>query len=553
MAALVVMGTMAFGCDSVEDLPVTEPTEAESRMVTLTTTISIGDGNAQTRALDAAGQKTFAEGDQIAVVYENTSGTMVKADNVTLTAADITDGGKKATITVTLTDPKASGTLRYIYPAAMAKSNGDVNYAALKTQDGTLATLAANLDLALYEGALTATADLPAGVKLTNPLCIGEFNIINSGDITGNITMMTVFDGTNAYIVNRTPAAGPIYVAMQPVASDKTLQFCATDGTTSYRKHVAGKALSAGNMYPVNLTMPTETRTSLELLTSNHTAKNGETLTGVLLGNYKIQATNTVTLDGVDINTTYPVSFSGAGIGCSGNTTLILADGSDNKVTAGKTNKFGYAGICLTTVNNNYTLTIRGNGSLTATGKTSGKNGGAGIGGQGSEGDNILIEGGTITAKGGTYAAGIGCGYQNGSGHCGNITITGGNVTAIGGTFAAGIGAGNADGGNNICGTILISGGTVSATGGIGAAGIGSGNVYKSSSNSDSYYTKIVITTGVTRVTATKGSGSPCSIGCGKLANTMRKVYIGCTLDADGKPVGDPTGMVSDSPYTYQP
>ena len=104
--------------------------------------------------------KTFAEGDQIAVIYQNTSDKLVK-ETVTIAAGNITAEGKSATFTVTMTNPKASGTLKYIYPAAMAGAT-DVDYTKLNTQNGTLASLAANLDLATFEGTLTAASELPA-------------------------------------------------------------------------------------------------------------------------------------------------------------------------------------------------------------------------------------------------------------------------------------------------------------------------------------------------------------------------------------------------------
>lgn len=510
LVVLAVMGAMSVGCSNADD-----PIISGGEEVTLTATISLEGGEAQTRALDAQGRKTFAVGDQIAVVYENAGGKMQKAVTDSLTADDIADDGKKATITVTLTDPKADGTLKYIYPAAMANNDGSVNYDKLKKQDGTLASLAANLDVALYEGSLFGE-ELPADVILTNLLCIGVFSIMNDdNDITGNIRMMTVFDGTNLYIVNREPAAGPIYVAMQPTDGDKALQFYTTDGTTNYRKSVSGKTLEPGNMYPVNLTMPTDKRTALELLTGDYTVKDGETLTGILLGNYSIKtdlSDVTVTLDGVDINSTYRISSEG--IRCSRNTTLILADGSDNKVVSG-TN--GYAGI---SIGSNYTVTIRGNGSLTAVGKSSSNIGGAGIGGTMSSTGNIVIESGNITAEGGKYSAGIGCGFKSSDpSNFGDITISGGNVTAKGGHYAAGIGTGMCSSKDYVVNT----------------------------------YGSIYITTGVTWVTAVVTSTSDCnSIGTGKGASSGN-VIIGCTLDSEGNPVGGEEGMIKTSPYTFQP
>ena len=94
------------------------------------------------------------------------------------------------------------------------------------------------------------------------------------------------------------------------------------------------------------------------------------------------------------------------------------------------------------------TLTIRGDGSLTATGG----NLAAGIGLSWNErdpsiGGNIVIEGGNITATGGYGAAGIGTCLMNVKSQFkysfGSITIKGGTVTATGGESAAGIGTGS--------------------------------------------------------------------------------------------------------------
>ena len=571
--ALVLMGVISLGC--VKE----EIHDQVGGSVSLTTTVCLG-GEPGSKALTAAGVKTFAVDDQIAVIYKNTGGETVKAVSSALVAEDIVGDGKMAIITVTLTNPAQNGALRYIYPAAMAKDDGSVNYDALNAQDGTLASLASGLDLAVYDGNLTGEATLPASVTLTNPLTIGEFNIKNGGnDITAGITMMTVFDGANAYIVNRAAGAGPIYVAMQPVSSDRTLQFCATDGTTSYRKHVTGKTIAAGNMYPVNLTMPTETRTCLELLTAHHTIQDGETLTGVLLGKYKISTSTgqndapvTVTLDGVDINSTLPDKAVSAGLICEGNTILQLTDGSDNKVKGAA----GWAGVY---IKKERTLTIRGNGSLTAIGTYGSTYFGAGIGGYGKGCGSIVIESGTIEARGSSNSAGIGTGSTTISSTAGstitggNITITGGTVTAIGGTNGAGIGTGYArqykDGKhylpiNNQCGNILISGGTVVATGGSCAAGIGCGRIYASGNPSgiiksssgyvDNQCGSITITATVIRVTATKGDDAPNSIGKGQIGDDHYGFQICGTITIGGEDKGtDGVNPASGDTYVYQP
>ena len=242
--------------------------------------------------------------------------------------------------------------------------------------------------------------------------------------------------------------------------------------------------------------------TDLSTITTDYVAKNGETLTGTLGSNVKISIADgaTVTLNNVTINGTNDSNYEWAGITCLGDATIILS--GTNTVNG----FYGvYPGIQAAA---GKTLTINGAGSLTAS--SYGK--GAGIGGGNNVAcGNIEIQGGTITATGGQYGAGIGGGDRA---DCGNITISGGTVYATGGERGAGIGGGRRGPTSGSCGNIIISGGTVTATGGENAAGIGGGRGYNAG-NLSSCGT-ITITSGVTKVTATKGDGAPNSIGAGK-------------------------------------
>jgi hypothetical protein len=285
----------------------------------------------------------------------------------------------------------------------------------------------------------------------------------------------------------------------------------------------------------------------LGALTGDYTAQDGDVLSGILQGEYKISTTSTgkdapaitVTLAGVDINYSFPNQSYSHGINCRGNINLVLAAGSVNYVKGCAEDSF--AGIL---IGNNRTLTISGSGSLTAIG-----NGSAGI--CGYNGGNIKITGGTITAEGGEEAAGIGTGPTGGSEiHCGDITISGGTVTARGGPFAAGIGTGYAYNYNNQCGNITISGGTVTATGGICSAGIGGGHgegkgVVVRCGN-------ITITSNVTRVTA-EGSSNTYGIGIG-IGGTQScgTITIGGTVYWDGSSYqNDGNNYLKTSPLVY--
>ena len=152
---------------------------------------------------------------------------------------------------------------------------------------------------------------------------------------------------------------------------------------------------------------------------------------------------HTVTIaDGANI-TLNNATISGSII-CEGSATITLV--GTNSVS-GATNK---AGIQIG--GSGTTLTIRGDGSLTANGGSQS----AGIGlsriwnydSNVTSGD-IVIEGGTITATGGEWGAGIGIGTVKNTNNdnstsvqFGNITIKGGTVTATGGDSGDGIGKG---------------------------------------------------------------------------------------------------------------
>ena len=487
MAALALMGAMTVGCTSEDNVIDQAQTATKNNVVTQTVTVGF-DEQAATRALaidyDAKTlTKTFAEGDQIAVIYQNTSDKLVKA-TVTIAAGDISTDKKSAKFTVSMTNPKASGTLKYIYPAAMAGAT-DVDYSKLNSQDGTLATLASNLDLAVFEGTLTAEKALPASATLENKLAILALTIKNSGgtsDLTNTITGLTPSDGSNSYSITGKDDDGHIYAAIQPTTAFSCI---ATDGTKNYTKAVTGKTYAADNIYNLGLRMTDASVVSLKGFSDGDAinVSNGQTITGALTDedDYLIYATINiedgaiVTLKDVVINPDGNLTSGSSisGITCAGNATIIL-EGTNT------VNGFDLSGI---EVKSGKTLTIMGTGTLNASGYS-----GAGIGGKG----NIVIMGGTINATGTSGAAGIG-GRMGES--CGNITISGGTITATGGSY-----------GDQYHG-----------------AGIGGGASYSIDNT-----TSITITSGVEKVTATRGGDGGEFIGAGSNG------FNGVTLTIDG-------------------
>lgn len=354
---------------------------------------------------------------------------------------------------------------------------------------------------------------------------------------------------------------------------------------------------------PVSLgRMETHAESSIVTITSETgevILKDGDVLKGVAGGNthVTIAAGATVTLSGVTINPetlndSHSYGKEGckwSGITCSGDATIILAEGTTNTVKGFCRH---YPGIYIP---EGYTLTIKGSGSLEACSGTNisnneeiglaagigaanklscgdiniedgnitavgGSDTGSGIGGcwknncgnitisggnvtASSLGDSpgigsgenascgdITITGGIVYAKGGYLNPGIGAACQwVDTSYCGNITISGGNVTAIG-DWGAGIGSGYH---GSVCGDIFILGGTVTAIGDYFGAGIGSGGYDKSSVCGN-----IVIVGGT--INATAGSISTNSIGAGKNGR------------CGSVNIGGVEGAISESPYSIK-
>ena len=253
MAALALMGAMMTGCSNDDNIDNAQP-ESKSKLETLTTTVSLGE-DGTTRALTPGGVKTFAVGDQIAVVYTDTNNNKQKATSTALKTTDISNESKTATFTVTLSNPDKTKNVIYAYPASMIDDDGMMNIAALATQDGTFDTLESSLDFAAKAGDWNGE-ELPS-VTLDNQLAILAITLkdaAGTNDITSTITGMTLSDGTSTCTVTREAAAGPIYVAITPVySSDVTIT--ATDGTKNYFKSLTGKTYASNNGYNVSWKM----------------------------------------------------------------------------------------------------------------------------------------------------------------------------------------------------------------------------------------------------------------------------------------------------------
>lgn len=261
MAALALVGAVMTACSSEDNIASNQQPAKQDNIVTVTTTIGLGGDNATTRALNIdytnkKAVKTFAENDKVALIYYNTSNEPVKAESNALKASDITNDGKSANFTFTLTNPRENGWAVYKYPASFIGADGYIDQTKFQTQGGTLAYVS-SIDLAQGSGEMVGTT-LPASVTLENAHAIIAFTLKDAAgtDITSTITSMTIATQYNSYNITGHDTDGHIYVA---IAADKssTLNITATDGSHSYTKSISGgNKYQANNFYQQGLKMP---------------------------------------------------------------------------------------------------------------------------------------------------------------------------------------------------------------------------------------------------------------------------------------------------------
>ena len=558
MAALALVGVMTTGCSSENDLTADSQ---ETKLVTLTTTINL-DGGAQTRALDAAGHKTFVENDQIAVIYKNTSNE-TKPAGVVLSAGDISADGKSATISVTMENPAENSQLRLIYPMMMVKTpittDADIDdahtidyYYLQHSQNGYLGTLGEGFDLAVFDGTMNGN-QLPASITLTNQLAICAFTLkddkgtpetTDDEDITSHITNLTVSDGTDTYTIGRSAGVGPLYVAMKPVTA--ALTFTATDEDGQhYTKTLSSKSFVANNIYPIGMKMVKSYKTystlpvgtllklgdQIDLSTNVHinsepwveTSKApftlvranvvGETVTEAVDGThyvlkdkdggFHLQENNFLVSEASDGLFVASYNQSNNSYVCCTHVNLAAIDIGNLPTESSYPNKKYYTAHtydCLYgTLDGDILLRIPSDASVWLGGMT--HHAGeyvSGIECQGSATINLVDGTTNDLTRGNEYA------YNGIDIKSGTLTIDGtGTLVASGGSDCAGIGGHDSDA------HIVIDGGNITATGGYNAAGIGSDH--------ESGIGNITIIGG--NVTATGGENAA-GIGCGFHGNS---------------------------------
>ena len=271
--------------------------------------------------------------------------------------------------------------------------------------------------------ATTYSVNLPANMEIVSAT--------NTADGSGKYISGTVvtFKASFSY------TASNVYDGANTLTADDSGNYSVTVGTADIT---------------VTATIEHSSNIDLSQAPSDFTVVDGDVLTGSTSHTVTIANGASITLNDATIT---------GGIVCETSAEITLV--GTNSVT-GASQKAG-----IQVGGSNTTLTIKGNGSLTANGGSQS----AGIGlsrawDVDAMGGDIVIEGGTITATGNGMGAGIGTGLSYGNGTdntatIGNITIKGGTVRAISGTNNSypgnGIGKGGAyNSGHAVVGTITI-------------------------------------------------------------------------------------------------
>ena len=208
--------------------------------------------NATTRALtdpnDGTLTASWQVGEEIAIVFGDAK--------YTAEVIDVNDG--IATVSATLPNGTPNNqAVTFIYPASAADGNGLLN-GLLASQDGTLATLSSQLDVAIADGNIIIdgnTAQPNGTVRLENQfaICKLQFKDENNQAIT-DIKEVTITDlATKELISVTTPSPqSAVYVAMTPTNNSVKFKVDGYDGKT-YTK-TATSNLQAGLFYHPTLT-----------------------------------------------------------------------------------------------------------------------------------------------------------------------------------------------------------------------------------------------------------------------------------------------------------
>lgn len=220
---------------------------------------TIATGSATTRALTEENGtiiSTWAKGEQVALIHNGVVDVM--------TIENDPDENGNVTITGTLKgSPKNNDDVTVVFPAsAVDKDEKAVKTDLLNAQDGTLATIATDLNLRQSDGAKLKvgelTATLNGTVTLANQIAIVKFSL-SDGNNALAAKQFVIKDGSDNVLTTVTPseATSNLYVAMAPATNAAAFKFEATVGDFTYTYEKSGVILEASTYYqsPIKMTI----------------------------------------------------------------------------------------------------------------------------------------------------------------------------------------------------------------------------------------------------------------------------------------------------------
>ena len=220
---------------------------------------TISTGSATTRALTEENGtiiSTWAKGEQVALIHNGVVDVM--------TIENDPDENGNVTITGTLKgSPKNNDDVTVVFPAsAVDKDEKAVKTDLLNAQDGTLATIATDLNLRQSDGAKLKvgelTATLSGTVTLANQIAIVKFSL-SDGNNALAAKQFVIKDGSDNVLTTVTPseATSNLYVAMAPATNAAAFKFEATVGDFTYTYEKSGVILEASTYYqsPIKMTI----------------------------------------------------------------------------------------------------------------------------------------------------------------------------------------------------------------------------------------------------------------------------------------------------------
>lgn len=220
---------------------------------------TIATGSATTRALTEENGtiiSTWAKGEQVALIHNGVVDVM--------TIENDPDENGNVTITGTLKgSPKNNDDVTVVFPAsAVDKDEKTVKTDLLNAQDGTLATIATDLNLRQSDGAKLKvgelTATLSGTVTLANQIAIVKFSL-SDGNNALAAKQFVIKDGSDNVLTTVTPseATSNLYVAMAPATNAAAFKFEATVGDFTYTYEKSGVILEASTYYqsPIKMTI----------------------------------------------------------------------------------------------------------------------------------------------------------------------------------------------------------------------------------------------------------------------------------------------------------